>query len=50
MREVRNDEGRLVCKIDEATGAITINIKGYVTVILLKPDGEIKVVNFKKTA
>ena len=48
MREIRNSDGRLVCKIDEHTGAIEISVKGCVTVIKQTKDGGIKVVNKKK--
>ena len=50
MREVRNSEGRLVCRIDERTGAVEIIVKGCVTVIERTQDGGVKVVNRKKSA
>ena len=50
MREVRNSEGRLVCRVDERTGAVEISIKGCVTLIERTQDGGIKVVNSKETA
>jgi hypothetical protein len=47
MREVRNSDGRLVCKVDERTGAVEISIKGCVTLIERTEDGRIKVVHRK---
>ena len=50
MREVRNSDGRLVCRVNEATGAVEICIKGCLTLIERTRDGKIKVVNTRKTA
>jgi predicted NAD/FAD-binding protein len=50
MREVRNSDGRLVCRIDEATGTVEIRIKGCVTRIERRPDGKMIIVNTGKTA
>lgn len=50
MREVRNSDGRLVCLIDENTGAVEICIKGCVTLIEQLPDGEIRITNSKEAA
>jgi hypothetical protein len=50
MRDVRNSDGRLVCRIEEATGTVEIRIKGCVTYIKRSPDGGIEVVNDKEAA
>lgn len=50
MREVRNSEGRLVCRINERTGTVEICIKGHVTLIERMPNGKFKVTNSKKVA
>ena len=38
MKEVRNPADRLVCRVNEITGAIEILEKGWVTFIQLKPN------------
>ncbi len=50
MREIRNSDGRLVCRINERTGAVEISVKGCVTLIQRTHDGKVEVVNRKKTA
>ena len=45
MREIRNKDGRLVCKINDTTGAIQIINKGCVTLIERDDDGEFKISN-----
>jgi len=50
MREIRNTDDRLVCRVDESTGAVEIRLRECVTVIMRTPTGEIKIVNTKKTA
>ena len=50
MREIRNNDGRLVCKIDERTGAIEISLKGCVTLITHSKNGEVNVVHNARTA
>jgi hypothetical protein len=47
MHDVRNSEGRLVCRINEATGAVEIRVKGCVTLIERAPDGKVRIVNTK---
>ncbi len=47
MREIRNSDGRLVCRIDERTGVVEICIKGCKTVIERDSDGNISIVNTK---
>ena len=48
MYEVRNSDGRLVCRIDEHTGAVEISIKGCATLIKRNVFGKIRVINTKK--
>ena len=50
MREIRNSEGRLVCRIDETTGTVEIIVKGCVTLIERPQDGSVKVINRKQPA
>jgi hypothetical protein len=50
MCEIRNSDGRLVCRIDERAGEVEIKAKGCVTLLKLQPDGTISVVNIKETA
>jgi len=45
MREVRNSDGRLVCRIDERTGAVEISVKGCVTLIKRGIFGNISIIN-----
>ncbi len=47
MREVRNSDGRLVCRIDEITGEVEIRIKGCITLIKGISHNRIEVVNLK---
>lgn len=47
-REVRNADGRLVCRVDETTGAVEIRVKDCVTLIEREPDGGITIVNGKR--
>ena len=47
MFEVRNGDGRLVCRINKTTGDIEIVIKGCITLIKRTECGDIKVVNKK---
>lgn len=47
MRDIRNSDGRLVCRIDKTTGEVEIRIKDCVTVIKRGVDGEIEIINDK---
>lgn len=38
MLDVRNSDGRLVCQVDEKTGAVEIKTKNCKTIIKPKPD------------
>lgn len=49
MLEVRNSDNRLVCKINEQTGAVQICIKDCITLIERDSNnGEIKITNTRK--
>jgi hypothetical protein len=47
MQEVRNPDKRLVCNIDEKTGAVEILEKGWITKIIRNADGTIKITHCK---
>ena len=49
MHEIRNSDGRLVCRIDKATGVIEISVKGCVTLIGRDSDGHHYIVNIPKS-
>ncbi|MDR1538126.1 MAG: hypothetical protein LBU32_09060 [Clostridiales bacterium] len=49
MQEVRNSDGRLVCRIDDATGTVEIRIKDCTTLITRTPDGKTEVINTKNS-
>ena len=48
MREIRNSDGRLVCRIDEAAGVIEIYIKGCLTCIQWVPGGKAKITHARQ--
>lgn len=50
MKDVKNLNGKLVCRIDETKGFIEIAIKDCKTLISLNPNGKIKVVNTRKVS
>ena len=45
MRDVRNLDRKLVCRIDETKGIVEIALKDCKTLICLAPDGKIEVTN-----
>ena len=45
MLEVRNSDGRLVCQVDEKTGAIEIKTKNCKTIIKPIPDSKPEITN-----
>ncbi|TEB04359.1 hypothetical protein Psch_04086 [Pelotomaculum schinkii] len=45
MREIKNSNGKLVCRIDEMASIFEIVHKGYKTLIRFKPDGTAEVIN-----
>jgi hypothetical protein len=48
MEQILNLEGKLVCRLDRKKGIVEIVRRGYITSILLKPDGKSEVINSKK--
>ena len=50
MSEVRNIDGRLVCRLDETTDTTEIVIKGCVTLIKRVGNGKYEIVNTKTAA
>ena len=50
MREIRNSDGRLVCRIDEVSGTVEIIVKGCVTLIERSKDGKVNIINRKQPA
>jgi len=50
LSEIRNLDGKLVCLLDEATGAVEIKMKGCITRIKLNPDGTANIIHLKDTA
>ena len=45
MREVRNLDSKLVCRVDDARGIVEIAQRNCKTVIRLKPEGKIEIIN-----
>ncbi|MEG3071804.1 MAG: hypothetical protein HQP61_10905 [Peptococcaceae bacterium] len=50
MSEIRNLDGKLVCRIDHASGTLEIKVKDCITLIKVNPDGTTEVVNRKNPA
>ena len=46
--DVRNSQGKLVCRIDKTSKTVEIVVKGCVTTIRFTDDGKIKVINTDK--
>ncbi|MDR0887016.1 MAG: hypothetical protein LBN22_11840 [Clostridiales Family XIII bacterium] len=47
MEDVRNSDGRLVCRINRETTHIEIKSKGCITILNQKSDGTIAIDNIK---
>lgn len=47
MSEVRNLDGKLVCRVDDATGIVEIKIKNCTTLIKMNSDGTAEIINRK---
>ena len=47
MTAIRNDDGKIVCFLDEETGNVEIKVKSCKTLIRNKPDGKPEVINIK---
>lgn len=50
MEEVRNSQGKLVCRVDKASKTVEIVLKGCTTLICFSDDGQISVINKEKAA
>ncbi len=50
MSEIRNLDGKLVCRIDDVSGIVEIKVKDCITLIKVNPDGITKVINRKNPA
>ena len=50
MRDIRNSQGKLVCRIDKTSKTVEIAVKGCITVIQFSDDGTISVINKNKAA
>ena len=48
LTEVRNSQGKLICRIDKPSKTIEIANKGYVTLISFCDNGNINVINKNK--
>lgn len=48
MTEIRNSQGKLVCRADKDSKTVEIAVKGNITVIRFTDDGKIKVTNIDK--
>lgn len=47
MQEIRNGDGKLVCRIDPKQSTVEIVSKGQKTVIAFCPESEVRVTNTK---
>ena len=45
MLDIRNNDGRLVCQVDEKTGDVEIKTKNCLTIIKHKPDNMPEIIN-----
>ena len=45
MQDIRNGNGKLVCRLDEKAGVVEIVHKGYKTLICFKSDGKAEILN-----
>ena len=50
MKEIKNADGKLVCRMDERAWIIEIVHKGCKTLIRFMPDGTAEVINTKAAA
>ncbi|MCM1295583.1 MAG: hypothetical protein NC311_08570 [Muribaculaceae bacterium] len=46
--EIRNNQGKLVCKVERNSKTVEIAVKGYVTLVKFCEDGNINVINKNK--
>jgi len=50
LRDIKNADNRLVAKLDEQSDTIVIQLKGYETRIVRKPDGTYEIINTSPAA
>ena len=50
MLDIRNPDGRLICRIDEAASIIEIYMKGCLTRIQWTPEGKGQITHTRKKA
>lgn len=50
MEEVRNSQGKLVCRVEKSSKTVEIVLKGCTTLICFSDDGEISIINKDKAA
>lgn len=48
MTDVKNLNGKLVCRIDEVAGIVEIVLKNCKTLIYISPAGKIEIANIKE--
>jgi hypothetical protein len=48
MKDIRNIQGKLVCRVDKASKSVEIVVKGCVTVIHFSDDGKVNVTHTNK--
>jgi CRP-like cAMP-binding protein len=48
MTDIRNIQGKLVCRVDKASKSVEIVVKGCITVIRFSDDGKVNVTNTQK--
>jgi len=49
MTAIRNNDGKIVCFLDEATGNVEIKVKGCTTLIKSKPGGKPEIINLSSS-
>lgn len=50
MNEVRNLDGRLVCRVFDDSNTVEIKCKDCITLIKMNPNGIIEIMNMKNSA
>lgn len=48
MTEIKNAQGKLVCKVDQKSRSIEIVSKGFKTIIRFLANGELEILNEKQ--
>lgn len=50
LTDIRNSQGRLICRVDEGSKIVEIAVKGCITTIHFSDDGKINISNTSKAA